>query len=235
MTLRLGLRLIRGLSRKSADAVVTARGDRPYRSVADLARRAHIGQSVLARLANADSFAELGVPRRLALWQLLATDQEPPMFAGLIDDEDESPGLPLMPLAQQVDCDYSSLGLSLKAHPLSFVRPELNRLKIVSAAALAESPNNAIVRVAGLVLVRQQPSTAKGTVFVTLEDETGIVNLIVRPRVWQRYRSAANRAVTLMASGRLQRAHDVTHVCATRLSDLTNMISSTVPASRDFR
>ena len=82
----------------------------------------------------------------------------------------------------QVDCDYSSLGLSLKAHPLSFVRPELNRLKVVSAAALAESPNNAIVRVAGLVLVRQQPSTAKGTVFVTLEDETGIVNLIVRPQ-----------------------------------------------------
>jgi error-prone DNA polymerase len=234
MALRLGLRLIRGLARKSADAFVAARGDRPYRSVADLARRAKLGQPVLARLADADAFAGLGVPRRLALWQLLATDDEPPLFAGLSDDQEESPALPPMPLATQVDCDYYSLGLSLKAHPLSFVRPELNRLKIVTASALAESPDNAIVQVAGLVLVRQQPSTAKGTVFVTLEDETGTLNLIVRPGVWQRYRRVASRAATLMASGRLQRVHGVTHVCATKLRDLTSVVPNIFPASRDF-
>jgi error-prone DNA polymerase len=234
MALRLGLRLIRGLSRKPADAILAARGDRPCRSVSDLAKRAGVGQPVLARLAHADAFAGLGIPRRQALWELLATADEPPLFACLRDEEEPSPALPLMPLATQVDFDYGSLGLSLKAHPLSFVRPELDRLKIVTAQALTETPDKSIVRVAGLVLVRQQPSTAKGTVFVTLEDETGIVNLIIRPRVWQKYRRAASGASTLMASGPLQRTEEVIHVCATRLEDLTNILPTIAPASRDF-
>ncbi|MDR3633165.1 MAG: error-prone DNA polymerase [Isosphaeraceae bacterium] len=232
--LRLGLRLIGGLARKAADAIVAARAGGPYRSVADLARRADLGVSVLARLASADSFAGLGIPRRLALWELLATDDEPPLFAGTPGVAEETPALSPMSLAHQVDCDYQSLGLSLKAHPLRFVRPELTRLKVVPASALANLPDKATVHVAGLVLVRQQPSTAKGIVFFTLEDETGIVNLIVRPKIWQRYRRAANRAATLMASGRLQRAHGVTHVVATRLNDLTNIVPSIAPASRDF-
>jgi error-prone DNA polymerase len=233
--LRLGLRLVGGLARKAADAVVMARGDRPFRTVADLARRAHVGQSTLARLAEADAFATLGLPRRQAIWHLLATAKEPPLFAGLNDDEEDSPALPLMPLAQQVVCDYNSLGLSLKAHPISFLRPELDRLKVVSASALAETKDKAFVRVAGLVLVRQHPSTAKGVVFVTLEDETGSVNLIVRPSVWQRYHVAASRAITLLASGKLQRAYDVTHVLATRLEDLSSQVPGIAPGSRDFR
>jgi error-prone DNA polymerase len=232
--LRLGLRLVRGLNRKAADAIVAARGDRRFRSIADLARRARVSQPVLARLAQADCFASLELPRRMALWQLLATAEEPPMFAGLRDDIEDLPALPPMPLASQVNCDYYSTGLSLKAHPLSFVRPKLARMKIVPAAALADTPDKANVRVAGLVLVRQQPSTAKGTVFVTLEDETGIVNLIIRPSVWERYRVAANRATTLFAAGRLQRAHDVTHVCATKLEDLSTLVPEIAPASRDF-
>lgn len=234
MALRLGLRLIRGLSEKAAGAIVAARADGPYRSVADLARRARLGQSVLARLAGADSFAGMGVPRRLALWQLLATADEPPMFAALADDAEESPALPPMSPAHEVERDYQTVGLSLKAHPLSFIRDELSRLNIVPASALAEMPDKADVQVAGLVLVRQQPGTAKGIIFVTLEDETGIVNLIVRPNVWQRYRRAANRASTLMAVGHLQHAHNVIHVCVTKLIDLTSLIPSINPASRDF-
>ncbi|MDE2505985.1 MAG: error-prone DNA polymerase [Planctomycetota bacterium] len=234
IALRLGLRLIRGLPQKAADAIVAARGARPYRSVADLARRAALGPPVLARLAGADAFAGLDLPRRLALWDVLADAEEPPLFAGLADDDAEPPALPAMSPAQQVNCDYESTGLSLKAHPLSFVRPELECRKVVTAAALGALPDKMYVHVAGLVLVRQQPSTAKGIVFVTLEDETGIVNLIVRPHVWQRYRRAANRATMLMASGRLQRAHDVTHVVATRLADLTHVVPSIAPASRDF-
>jgi error-prone DNA polymerase len=139
-----------------------------------------------------------------------------------------------MPLPYQVVCDYSSLGLSLKAHPVGFVRAELSRMKVVPAAALAETPDKAYVHVAGLVLMRQQPSTAKGTIFMTIEDETGTVNLIIRPSVWERYRRAASRAATLLASGRLQRAHDVTHVLATRLEDLSSRVPGIAPSSRDF-
>jgi error-prone DNA polymerase len=234
MALRLGLRMVRGLARKAADAILAARGDRPYRSVADLARRSGVGQPILARLAHADAFAGLGIPRRIALWQLLAVADEPPLLAGLVDDDEVSPALPAMPLAIQVDCDYHSVGLSLKAHPLSFIRPALDTIKVVTAKALDERPDKSYVRVAGLVLVRQQPSTAKGTVFVTLEDETGIVNLIVRPQVWKRYGRAGSRAATLLASGRLQRVNNVTHVSATKLEDLTDLIPTITPASRDF-
>jgi error-prone DNA polymerase len=140
-----------------------------------------------------------------------------------------------MPLDQQVVCDYNSLGLSLKAHPIQFIRPQLDRLRVLPASALAETPDKTFVRVAGLVLVRQHPSTAKGVVFVTLEDETGAVNLIVRPTIWQRYHVAANRAKTMLASGKLQRAYDVTHVLVTKIEDLSSKLPGIVPGSRDFR
>jgi error-prone DNA polymerase len=233
--LRLGLRLIRGLASKAGEAIVAARDGQPYRSVADVARRARVGQPVLARLAEADAFASLGLTRRLALWQLLATSAEPPLFAAHPEEEQETPSLAPLPLASQVDCDYYSTGLSLKGHPLGFVRSELKRMKVVPAAALADTPDKSLVRVAGLVLVRQQPSTAKGTVFVTLEDETGIVNLIVWPDVWRKYRRAASRAVTLLATGHIQRANEVTHLVATRLQDVTELLSTATPVSRDFR
>jgi error-prone DNA polymerase len=234
LALRLGLRMVRGLVRKSADAVIAARGERPFRSVGDLARRARVGQPTLARLAQADAFASLNLPRRQALWELLATYEEPPLFAGLQDGDEPSPTLPAMPLPSQVVCDYRSLGLSLKAHPMSFLRPELDRMKILPASGLAEMRNNAQVRVAGLVLMRQQPGTAKGIVFVTIEDETGAVNLIVRPAVWQRYRRVANQAATLLVTGRLQRANDVTHVIASRLEDLSSRVAGIGRVSRDF-
>jgi error-prone DNA polymerase len=233
--LRLGLRMVRGLARKLADAIVEARRERLFQSVADLARRARLGRPTLARLADADAFNSLQLPRRQALWQLLGTAPDPPLFAGLPDDEEVVPDLPVMPLASEVIWDYQSVGLSLKAHPISFVRPELDRMKVSPSAALADIPDKTFVRVAGLVLVRQQPSTAKGTVFVTLEDETGIVNLIVHARVWKRYRPDAVRAATLLASGRVQLAHGVIHVSATKLEDLSSRVPGIAPASRDFR
>jgi error-prone DNA polymerase len=204
--------------------------------VADVARRARVSPSVLACLARADAFAGLGVPRRQALWELLAPRDDRPMFANLVDvvDEAEAPVLPSMPLAAQVHSDYHSVGLSLKGHPLGFVRHELDRLKVVTSSRLAELPDKARVRVAGLVLVRQQPGTAKGTVFVTLEDETGVVNLIVWPDVWKRHHRAANQASTMLATGRLQHAEGVTHVVATRLEDLTSILPAIRPHSRDF-
>jgi error-prone DNA polymerase len=235
LALRLGLRMIRGLQRKPADAVLAARAEGPYRSVADVARRAGVSPPVLACLARADAFAGLEIPRRLALWHLLAPRDDRPMFAELIDDDEEpAPTLPSMPLVDQVHSDYHTTGLSLKGHPLRFVRHHLDRLKVTTASNLAGLPDKARVRVAGLVLVRQQPGTAKGTVFVTLEDETGVVNLIVWPDVWKKYHRAANQASTMMATGRLQHAQGVTHVVATRLDDLTSILPAIKPHSRDF-
>ena len=144
-----------------------------------------LGRPLLARLAAADAFGSLGLPRRAALWQVLSLGEELPLFAAL-EDDDVAPVLAEMPLEQQVNADYETTGLSLKAHPLSLVRADLNKLQVLSASALKETPDKAIVRVAGLVLVRQQPSTSKGTIFITLEDETGSMNLVIWPRVWQR-------------------------------------------------
>jgi error-prone DNA polymerase len=115
------------------------------------------------------------------------------------------------------------------------VRSELNSLGAVPASALAETADGAAVSVAGLVLVRQQPGTANGIVFVTLEDETGIANLIIRPEVWQRHRSAARGAVALLASGKLQRTQGVTHVRVTKLADLSRLLPQMTSTSRDFR
>ena len=142
--------------------------------------------------------------------------------------------LPEMSLAEEVLADYRTLGLSLKAHPLEFIRAELDRLDVVPAAGLSTWPDGRPVRVAGLVLVRQRPSTAKGITFVTLEDETGTANLIVRPGVWKRYRTAALGATLLLAQGCLQRQHESIHVVVTRLEDLSIRLRGMDSQSRDF-
>ena len=139
-----------------------------------------------------------------------------------------------MPLDQRVLADYRTVGLSLTAHPLSLVRSEIKSLGVVPASALAEIADGAAVSVAGLVLVRQRPSTAKGIIFATLEDETGIANLIIRPEVWQRYRSAARQASVLLARGKLQRSQGVTHVRVTQLADLSRLLPQMASMSRDF-
>src|SRR5262249_9120706 len=158
-----------------------------------------------------DAFGSLGLDRRSALWQVLSLGEELPLFAALEDDE-APPPLAQMPLEDEVNADYAMIGLSLKAHPMGLVRHDLNKLQILPASALKEAPDKALVRVAGLVLVRQQPSTSKGTIFVTLEDETGIVNLVVWPRVWQRFRQVARSAVALLAQGKVERMGNVIHV-----------------------
>src|SRR5262249_11193999 len=131
--------------------------------------------------------------------------------------------------------DYHTTGLSLKAHPVGLIRNELNALKVWPADTLARMPDKAFVRVAGLVLVRQRPGTAKGTTFVTLEDETGIANLIVRSSVWERYRDAARGAVCLLAQGRIEKANGVIHVSATKLEDVSRLLGPMTSRSRDFR
>ena len=142
--------------------------------------------------------------------------------------------LPAMTEAEEVLADYRSTGLSLLAHPLQFLRSELETLKTVPASTLKTWPNGRWVRVAGLVLVRQRPSTAKGITFVTLEDESGTANLIVRPDVWKRYRTAALGATVLIASGPLQRQGENIHVLVAKLEDFSIHLDGMKSQSRDF-
>jgi error-prone DNA polymerase len=131
--------------------------------------------------------------------------------------------------------DYQSTGLSLKAHPISLIRGDLDRLGAVSARALDQLPDKATVRIAGLVLVRQRPATANGTVFMSLEDETGLMNLIIWRRTWERFRKVARDAVALFIEGKIERADRVIHFCPTNIQDLSHALRDLASRSRDFR
>jgi error-prone DNA polymerase len=142
--------------------------------------------------------------------------------------------LPRLEAAEEVVADYRTAGLSLRAHPMQFQRARLDELGIVPAAGLATHPADRHVRVAGIVLVRQRPSTAKGITFVTLEDETGTVNLIIRQDVWQRFYRVARTAAGYIAAGRLQRHGEVIHVLVSKLEDLGESLRGLNSQSRDF-
>ena len=139
-----------------------------------------------------------------------------------------------MPLGQEVMTDYTTTGLSLKRHPVSLVREQLTELNIITADELRATDHGKWVRVAGLVLIRQRPGTASGIVFETLEDETGIVNLIVRPNIYDKYRPAARHAALLHAEGYVERQGDVIHIMTWRLFDLSHLLAGYHFHSRDF-
>jgi error-prone DNA polymerase len=230
--LRLGFRLVGGLPRSAADGLVEARGSGPFPSVSDLARRTRMGRPLLARLAAADAFHSVGLGRRAALWHVLSAGEELPLFAG-VEDEPPPPPLPEMLLNEEVAADYEHTGLSLKAHPIGLLRGALNALLAVPASTLAKLSDRSNVRVAGLVTARQRPPTAKGVVFMTLEDETGVINLVVRPTVWERYRHTRS-AVALLATGGVESAEGVVYVSPARLDDLSTLLGGIDSQSRDF-
>jgi error-prone DNA polymerase len=231
------MRMIRGFSEADAIAIVNARTT-PFQSIADLTARARLGRAAVKRLADADAFGSLELNRRAALWQAL--DQTPrveelPLFASLAATDSQAPALPLLTPQQEVYADYHSAGLSLRRHPMSFFREELNVIKITPAVELVHQPHGRSIKVAGLVLMRQRPGTAKGITFVTLEDETGIANLIIHLHVWQKYELAAKRASALIAEGRLERKDQVVHILVRRLDDLRSSVKELHHRSRDFR
>jgi error-prone DNA polymerase len=234
--LRLGLRMISGLSQRDAEALVRAR-TAPYRSVQDAAARARLGRGALERLARADAFASLGLSRRAALWQARGAATSVPagsLLADLADDEPPAP-LPAMSEQAEVFADYAAQGLSLRNHPVAFHRRALDALGVAPARALQEMEHLQPVRVAGLVLLRQRPATARGVTFVTLEDETGVANLVIHPRTWERFHRVARRSNAWIASGRVERAGEVVHVVVRTLEDMTDRLQSVRLRSRDFR
>ena len=233
VALRLGLRQIKGFKEEAAERLVAARGN-GYRAVHELWRRAGLAPAALERLAHADAWGSLGLSRRQAQWAVRALEPEPlPLFAGQLDDAvSEAPvALPAMALGEHVVEDYTALRLSLKAHPLALLRARIVGAdpafaRLVPAARLADLPNDGRVTVAGLVLVRQRPGSASGVIFVTLEDESGVANLVVWPQVFERHRRTVLRARLMAVRGKLQRQGIVIHVVAERLYDLSPELAS---------
>jgi error-prone DNA polymerase len=189
---------------------------------------------LLVRLAAADAFRSLGLNRRTALWQALCHGEELPLFDHAEEVYEQTPPFEEMPLEQQVISDFDTTGLSLRAHPISLVRSHLNLLDVLTATALLKAKNLGMVRVAGLVIVRQKPATAKGTIFVTMEDETGNINLVVRPRIWERYRRVARSAAAMIARGRIERTGGVIHILVSEMEDLSDCLKGLATRSRDF-
>uniref|UniRef100_UPI00333F2AB8 error-prone DNA polymerase n=1 Tax=Parapedobacter lycopersici TaxID=1864939 RepID=UPI00333F2AB8 len=215
--LRLGLRQAKGVGQEDADALVDARGS-GYTTVAALAD-AGVSPAALEKLADADAFRSLGFDRRQALWQVAALQSRPEaLFAGQ-PAETTAEGqiqLPLMTTGEHVVHDYAATSLSIKAHPLSFLREQLNLLHVTPTEQLSTMKNGMHVKVCGLITVRQRPGTAKGVLFVTIEDETGFANVVVWGAVFEKYRRDILQARLLLVSGKLQMEGEVIHVIAQR-------------------
>lgn len=223
LALRLGFRQIKGLRAEDADWIVAARGN-GYPDVETLWRRAGVPPATLERLAEADAFAGLPLNRRDALWAVRAIRAPKPL--PLFGPEGEgvieaAPNLPTMTLGAQVVEDYLALRLSLRAHPMEILRPHLPGL--TAHAALPAAPPK--VSVCGLVITRQRPGTASGVIFVTLEDETGVCNVIVWPKVYERFRRAVIGGRLMRVTGRLQREQGIIHLIAEEVQDLSDRLS----------
>ena len=237
-SLRLGLRLITGLPQAAAESIEAARQSGHFVSLDDFVRRTKLGQPIVARLAEADAFGSLALDRRAALWQALAQEKrakQQPLFAGLADEEERAAALPPMPLVEQVFADYRTSGFSLKAHPVGFFREQLNELRVTPAGNLIQIRHGRRISVAGIVLLRQRPGTARGITFVTLEDETGVANLVIKPQVWERFYKIARTSPAWIAHGLLESKDSVIHLVVSRLEDLSARLGDLRAPSRDFR
>ncbi len=227
--LRLGMRQISGMNEEQAARIAVCR-DGPYRDVRDIRDRAGIPIRTLERLAAADAFRSMGLDRRQALWQVRAIKSEKPLplFAHTgVSGQGEDPDvdLPQMPMPEHVAVDYQTTGLSLKAHPLTFMRGTYQMHGILATRDLAKHGNNARVAVAGVVLVRQRPGTAKGVVFLTIEDETGIANCVVWAKIMERYRRVLMGARLVLIEGRLQKHGGIIHVVVEHMADWTHHLA----------
>ena len=230
LAVRLGLRMVGGLQGEHAAGLVAARGEHPYTDLDDLWRRAGVPIAALEHLAEADALGSLGLNRREALWAIRGLADTPlPLFAAA-DNRPEIVEPPVtldsMRPGREVVEDYGSTGLSLRAHPLAFLRAELRRRGMVACADLAHLRDGRRVVVPGLVLVRQKPGSAKGVMFITTEDETGVANLILWPSVFARQRRLVLSATMIACHGKVQKEAGVIHVIADRLEDLSSLLRS---------
>ena len=223
---RLGLRMVKGLAKTQAEEMIGRRED-GYRSIEDIWRRLSVPVAALERLAEADAFQALGLDRRQALWAIRGlSDTRLPLFDIVTVTSSAEPAVTLaaMTAGRQVVEDYRSTGLSLRRHPVSFLRPDLTARRIVRCADLATIRDGRRVEVAGIILVRQRPGSARGVLFVTIEDETGHANLILWPSVFEAQRRLVLSASMMACRGKLQREGEVIHVIAEHLTDLSGLL-----------
>ncbi|MFI5024403.1 MAG: OB-fold nucleic acid binding domain-containing protein, partial [Alphaproteobacteria bacterium] len=238
LALRLGFRQVKGL-READIARLVGRREGGYGDAAALQRRARLGPAALERLAEADAMGSLGLDRRAALWAVQALDEAPlPLFAAaarrVLAPEPEV-ALPPAALGEEVAADYATLRLSLKTHPLALLRERLARDGVTPHAELATTADGKRVTVAGLVLVRQRPGSARGVIFATLEDESGPANVIIWPDIFERFHRVVLASRLMAATGRLQREGIVIHVIAERLADLTHYLRDLMSAPEGAR
>ena len=231
--LRLGLRQIGGLRKEGAARIVDGRGT-PYPDVAALHRRSGVSVPAIETLAAADAFRSAGLDRRQALWQARALAKAPPLpLFEAADQRGEGPEpavvLPAMADGEQVVEDYRTLRLSLRAHPLSFLRARLAGRGALPAEALLRAQDGDRAAMAGLVLVRQRPGSARGVIFMTLEDETGTVNVVVWPNILEKYRPVVLGGRLVLMRGRVQRAGEIVHLVAAHLENLTHWLDLLTP------
>ncbi len=235
--LRLGFRLVKSLSEAGAQRLMAARAVKPFQSVQDLAERAKLERSDLEALAAAGALVSLSGNRHLAFWEVAGTERPLPLAPRSSRTANEEEGRPLLTTPtdwQTVVADYSSTGLTLGAHPLQLLRARLQQRRFLCARDLQKTEHGTKVRVAGIVLVRQHPGSANGVTFMTIEDETGSINIIVWQRVASEQRRPLLESRLMEVQGELQRMHGVTHVIAERLLDRSGLIGELLAKSRDF-
>jgi error-prone DNA polymerase len=225
LAVRLGFRNIDGFHEKWEEKLQKARSQRTFVSLEDFAQRSMLPKKALLILADADCFRSIGLDRRAALWSArrLPNDKTLPLFAALNEDEhprEQLKPLPVMPLPEHVVADYQTTGLSLKGHPMEFLRALFIGERVLSCKQATNTKDGAYLRCAGAVLVRQRPGTAKGVVFMTIEDETGIANIVIWQKVFERFRKEVMGARIVLVEGRIQRSEEgVVHLVAERLQD----------------
>jgi error-prone DNA polymerase len=232
-TLRLGLCMVKGLSEASGKRIVAARATHPFTDVDDLARRADLNRHDMEALAAAGALEELSGHRRNALWDVSGVERMPPLLANASID-DAPPTLIAPSEGEDIVADFATLGLTLGRHPLALLRDRLQKQNMRTAAELRNLPHGRITRVTGLVTGRQRPGTASGVTFVTLEDETGMINVIVWRDLAERQRKELLRSNLLTVYGTLERAGEVVHLIAGRLRDQSALLGKLTTRSRDF-
>ncbi|HWW41217.1 error-prone DNA polymerase [Pedobacter sp.] len=233
--IRLGFRQIKGVREEDMEVLVNCRG-KGFQTITAL-MDAGLTITSLERLADADAFRSIGLDRRKALWEVSALQDRPTeIFKGQPSESvlETQVELPLMSQGEHVVQDYATVGLSLKAHPVSFVRSQLEMLHILSTHATNnDTQNGQLIKVAGLVLVRQRPGTAEGVCFITIEDETGFTNLVVFEKLFEKYRKEILHSKLLMVEGRLQREGLVVHVIVSKCVDLTKLLGKLVQREQE--
>ncbi|WP_261533276.1 error-prone DNA polymerase [Burkholderia multivorans] len=232
---RLGLSLVRGFGEAAARRIEAARAVGPFENVDALARRAQLERRDLEALAAANALATLAGHRRDALWQAVAAAPDRDLLAAAPIDEAERPALGAPSEADEILADYDTTGLTLNRHPVALLRPALRARRLSSAAELRDRPDGRLARACGIVIARQMPGTAKGVLFMTLEDETGCVNVIVRPELLARQRRETLDSRLLAASGVWQVVSDVRHLVAQHFEDLTPLLGGLRTTTREFQ